>query len=101
MRAYYERLQKAALTGKQIVSLAQVQPHEPHREGLQRETTFPHTLAQDSFLQASTALAALFPGQENTLDLVKTHRQMLHDLLMLASTVLVLSPYARWPIGEE
>lgn len=34
------------------------------------------------------------------MDLVKTHRQMLHDLLMLASTVLVLSPYARWPIGE-
>jgi tetratricopeptide (TPR) repeat protein len=31
---------------------------------------------------------------------VKTHRQMLHDLLMLASTVLVLSPYARWPISE-
>jgi tetratricopeptide (TPR) repeat protein len=31
---------------------------------------------------------------------VKTHRQQLHDLLMLASTVLVLSPYARWPISE-
>ncbi len=35
------------------------------------------------------------------MDLVKTHRQMLHDLLMLASTVLVLSPYARWPLGES
>ena len=35
------------------------------------------------------------------MDLVKTHRQMLHDLLMLASTVLVLSPYARWSIGES
>src|SRR5207302_8520303 len=37
---------------------------------------------------------------ENTLDLVKTHRQMLHDLLMLARTVLVLSHYARWPVSE-
>ena len=100
VRAYYERLQKAALTGKQSVSLAHEQPHTPQREGLQRERTYPLTWAQDRFLQASPAVAALFPGQENTLDLVKTHRQMLHDLLMLASTVLVLSPYTRWPISE-
>ncbi len=98
VRAYYEQLQKAVLTGKQIIPVAQVQPSESLLEGLQRATTFP--LTQDVFPTASAASAALLPSQENTLDLVKTHRQMLHDLLMLASTVLVLSPYARWPISE-
>jgi DNA-binding SARP family transcriptional activator len=33
--------------------------------------------------------------QENALDLMKSRRQLLHDLLTLASTALVLSPYAR------
>src|SRR5258708_4339625 len=55
---------------------------------------------QDALCSATIASAGLASRQENTLDLVKTHRQMLHDLLMLASTVLVLSPYARWPISE-
>ena len=31
----------------------------------------------------------------NTLDLMKSRRQLLHDLLTLASTALVLAPYAR------
>jgi len=99
VRAYYERLQKAALAGEQSVPTLQVQPHEPLGEGTQRVTTFPYT--QDVLPNVSTVFAALFHSQENTLDLVKTHRQMLHDLLMLASTVLVLSPYARWPVGES
>lgn len=98
VRAYYERLQQAALTGKQIVPTAQVRPHDPLGEETQRVTTLPHT--QDVLPHVSAVFAALFPSQENTLDLVKTHRQMLHDLLMLASTVLVLSPYAHWPVGE-
>ena len=100
VRAYYEHLQKATLAVKQIVPPLQVQPHEPLVEGLHRDTTFSLTRAQDVFPAASTAFAALPSSQENTLDLVKTHRQMLHDLLMLASTVLVLSPYAHWSIGE-
>src|SRR5579884_2763294 len=33
--------------------------------------------------------------QEHTLDLMKSRRQLLHDLLTLASTALVLAPYAR------
>ena len=60
----------------------------------------PRTQAQDVLLPAASASTIFASSQENTLDLVKTHRQMLHDLLMLASTVLVLSPYARWPISE-
>jgi len=100
VRAYYEQLQQAVLAGKQIVPVAQAQPPEPFPGGLQRATVLPQTHAQDVFLSASTASAALASSQENTLDLVKTHRRMLHDLLMLASTVLVLSPYARWPISE-
>jgi DNA-binding SARP family transcriptional activator len=78
----------------------QVQLSDPLPESLQRARVLPQTQTQDMFLSASTASAALASSQENTLDLVKTHRQMLHDLLMLASTVLVLSPYARWPISE-
>ncbi len=100
VRAYYEQLQKATLAVKQIVPALQVQPHEPLVEGLHRDITFSLTQAQVVFPTASTAFATLPSSQENTLDLVKTHRQMLHDLLMLASTVLVLSPYAHWSIGE-
>ncbi len=100
VRAYYEQLQKAVLTSKQIVPVVQVHPPDSLPEDLQRATVLPLTQAQDVFLLASTASAFLASSQENTLDLVKTHRQMLHDLLMLASTVLVLSPYARWPISE-
>jgi len=100
VRAYYEHLQKAVLAGKQIIPIMQVQRSEPLPAGLQSATTFPLTQAQDGFPTASTASAALPSSQENTLDLVKTHRQMLHDLLMLASTVLVLSPYAHWSLGE-
>jgi DNA-binding SARP family transcriptional activator len=100
VRAYYEQLQQAALAGKQTFHVVQAQSSVSFQEGMQRATGVPHTQAQDRFLPASSASAALFPSQENTLDLVKTHRQMLHDLLMLASTVLVLSPYARWPISE-
>lgn len=33
--------------------------------------------------------------QENALDIMKSRRQLLHDLLTLASTALVLAPYAR------
>jgi len=33
--------------------------------------------------------------QEHALDIMKSRRQLLHDLLTLASTALVLSPYAR------
>jgi len=33
--------------------------------------------------------------QEHTLDIMKSRRQLLHDLLTLASTALVLAPYAR------
>ena len=101
VRAYYERLQKATLAGELHRPHLQVQPHEPLGVDAQRVTTAPHTQVQDILPHGSTVFAALFPGQENTLDLVKTHRQMLHDLLMLASTVLVLSPYARWPVGES
>lgn len=100
VRAYYEQLQKAVLADKQIVPVARVQPSKPFPESLQRVTALPQNQAQDVFPTASTASAILAFSQENTLDLVKTHRQMLHDLLMLASTVLVLSPYARWPISE-
>ncbi len=100
VRAYYEQLQQAILAGKQIVPVAQAQPPEPFPGGMQRATVLPQTHAQGVFLSASIASTALASSQENTLDLVKTHRQMLHDLLMLASAVLVLSPYARWPISE-
>jgi len=100
VRVYYEQLQQAVLAGKQIVPVAQVRLSDPLPESLQRARVLPQTQTQDMFPTASTALAALASSQENTLDLVKTHRQMLHDLLMLASTVLVLSPYARWPISE-
>lgn len=34
--------------------------------------------------------------QENNLDLMRSYRQMLHDLLMLASTILILSPSMQW-----
>jgi DNA-binding SARP family transcriptional activator len=98
VRAYYEQLQKAALAGKQIVPVAQMQLSDPLPKSFQSAAVLPQT--QDVFLSASTTSAALISSQENTLDLVKTHRQMLHDLLMLASTVLVLSAYARWPISE-
>jgi len=100
VRAYYEQLQQAALAGKRIVPVAQAQTPEPFPGGLQRAAVLPHTHAQGVFLSASIASTALASSQENTLDLMKTHRQMLHDLLMLASAVLVLSPYARWPISE-
>jgi DNA-binding SARP family transcriptional activator len=100
VRAYYEQLQQTARTHQQIVPVVQAQPPEPFPGGLQSATMFPQTQAVDVVLTASTASAVLASSQENTLDLVKTHRQMLHDLLMLASTVLVLSPYARWPISE-
>ncbi len=100
VRAYYEQLQQAVLAGKQLVPVAQVRLSDPLPESLQRARVLPQTQAQDVFLSASTASAALASSLENTLDLVKTHRQMLHDLLMLASTVLVLSPYARWPVSE-
>ncbi|HEY6286969.1 MAG TPA: BTAD domain-containing putative transcriptional regulator [Ktedonobacteraceae bacterium] len=96
VRACYERVQIAMVGGEVHVSTVQVEPHEQRGVDVQKETMFPHTQALDMLPHASTAFATLFPGQENTLDLVKTHRQMLHDLLMLASTVLVLSPYARW-----
>jgi DNA-binding SARP family transcriptional activator len=103
VRACYERVQKAMLAGEVHVPTVRVQPHEALGVDVQKETTFPHTRSQDLLPHSSTAFATLFPGQENTLDLVKTHRQMLHDLLMLASTVLVLSPYARWStsVGES
>ena len=100
VRAYYEQLQQAALAGKQTLHVVQVQSSASFQKGLQQTMVVSHTQAQDVFLPASTASAALASGQENTLDLVKTHRQMLHDLLMLASTVLVLSPYASWPISD-
>lgn len=100
VRAYYEQLQQAARTHRQIVSVAQGQPADLFAGGLQKATSFQRKQALDVVLPASTASPVLVSGQENTLDLVKTHRQMLHDLLMLASTVLVLSPYARWPISE-
>jgi tetratricopeptide (TPR) repeat protein len=47
--------------------------------------------------------AALPPSrQENTLDVMQSHRHRLHELLHLACTVLVLAPYARWyPEGNE
>ncbi|MFL5654308.1 MAG: BTAD domain-containing putative transcriptional regulator [Ktedonobacteraceae bacterium] len=100
VRTYYEQLQQATRTHQQIVPVVQVQPPDPFPEGLQRATTLPHTQAVDVVLPASTVSASFASNQENTLDLVKTHRQMLHDLLMLASTVLVLSPYALWPISD-
>ncbi len=100
VRAYYEQLQKTVLVGQQIVPVMQVKASELLQRSLQRAATSPQTQAQNVVLSAFTAAAALVSGQENTLDLVKTHRQMLHDLLMHASTVLVLSPYARWPISE-
>jgi len=68
---------------------------------VQNVTTAQHFQVMDILPHSSTAFTRLFPDQENTLDLVKTHRQMLHDLLMLASTVLVLSPYARWSTSES
>ncbi|MGB8345006.1 MAG: hypothetical protein WCD86_08985, partial [Ktedonobacteraceae bacterium] len=39
---------------------------------------------------------ALITSQENNLDLMRSYRQMLHDLLMLASTILILSPSMKW-----
>lgn len=100
VRAYYEQLQQAARSQRQMVPLAQAHPPEPFTRSLQGPTLFPHTQAVDGAHPASTVSAPFASGQENTLDLVKTHRQMLHDLLVLASTALVLSPYARWPISE-
>jgi DNA-binding SARP family transcriptional activator len=100
VRAYYEQLQQAARTHRQIVPTAQRQPPDLFAGGSQRTATFSRTQALDAVLPASTVSPGLVSSQENTLDLVKTYRQMLHDLLMLASTVLVLSPYARWPISE-
>jgi DNA-binding SARP family transcriptional activator len=100
VRAYYEQLQQAVRAHRQIVPATQAQPPNLFAGGSQRATSFPRTQALDAVLPASTASPVLASGQENTLDLVKTHRQMLHDMLMLASTVLVLSPYARWPISE-
>jgi len=100
VRAYYERLQKAMLAGELLVPTLQVQPHEPLDVDVQNVTTVQTIQVQDILPHSSTAFTALVPNQENTLDLVKTHRQMLHDLLMIASTVLVLSPYARWSTSE-
>jgi DNA-binding SARP family transcriptional activator len=100
VRAYYEQLQQAVRTQRQIVPVEQGQPPAIFAGGSQGTTTFLRTQALDVVLPASTASPVLASSQENTLDLMKTHRQMLHDLLMLASTVLVLSPYARWPISE-
>jgi len=101
VRACYERLQKTMLAGELHISNLQLQAHKALRVDVQDVATLLHIQAQDMLPHSPTAFATLFPGQENTLDLVKTHRQMLHDLLMLASTVLVLSPYARWPVGES
>ncbi len=61
VRAYYERLQKAALTGKQIVPALQVQTHEPFLKGLKRETTFPLTQAQDSFPSSLHSICHTLP----------------------------------------
>ncbi len=101
VRAYYEQLLQTVRTHQHIVPVIHAHPPEPFPEGLQRASAFPQTQALDVVLPASTVSASFASSQENTLDLVKTHRQMLHDLLMLASTVLVLSPYARWPISER
>jgi DNA-binding SARP family transcriptional activator len=49
--------------------------------------------------QRAAALPTLHQG--NTLDGMQTHRHRLHDLLHLACTVLVLSPYARWYPDEH
>ena len=50
--------------------------------------------------QLAAALPPLHQG--NTLDVMQSHRHKLHELLHLACTVLVLSPYARWyPDGNE
>jgi tetratricopeptide (TPR) repeat protein len=49
--------------------------------------------------QLATALPP--PHLENTLDVMQSHRHRLHDLLHLACTVLVLSPYARWYPDEH
>ncbi len=100
VKVYYEQLQQTVLAGKQIVPVARVQPSEHLQTGLQSAITLSPTQVLEVFPHASTASALFTSDQENTLDLVKTHRQQLHDLLMLASTVLVLSPYARWPISE-
>lgn len=100
VRACYERLQKTMLAGEVHVTTAQIQPHEVLGLDVQDVATLPHTQAQNILPHNFTVFATLSSGQENTLDLVKTHRQMLHDLLMLASTVLVLSPYARWTSSE-
>jgi len=100
VKAYYEQVQQAVRTHRQIVPVAQGQPPARFAGSSQKATAFPRTQAVDAVLPTFTASTVLISSQENTLDLVKTHRQMLHDLLMLASTVLVLSPYARWPISE-
>jgi DNA-binding SARP family transcriptional activator len=100
VRACFERVQKAMLAGELYVPTSEVRPHEPRRVDVQDMATLPYTQISDMLPHSSTAFATLFPSQENTLDLVKTHRQMLHDLLMLASTVLVLSPYARWSTSK-
>jgi tetratricopeptide (TPR) repeat protein len=44
---------------------------------------------------APSAFAISSSDQENALDVMKSRRQLLHDLLTLASTALVLSPYTR------
>jgi hypothetical protein len=44
---------------------------------------------------ALPAFVILPSYQEHTLDIMQSRRQLLHDLLTLASTALVLSPYAR------
>jgi DNA-binding SARP family transcriptional activator len=44
---------------------------------------------------ALPAFVVLPLDQENALDIMKSRRQLLHDLLTLASTALVLAPYAR------
>jgi tetratricopeptide (TPR) repeat protein len=39
---------------------------------------------------------ASITAHENNLDLMRSYRQMLHDQLMLASTILILSPSMKW-----
>src|SRR5579883_47558 len=98
VRAYYEQLQKAARIHR-LVPAVLTQPLESLTGSLQRATMPPHPQTVSVVPPNSTAPVVFASSQENTLDLVKTHRQTLHDLLVIASTVLVLSPYARWPIS--
>ncbi len=99
VRAYYEQLQKGARINRMVPAVL-TQPLDPLAESLQSAAMLPHPQTVGVVLPNSTTSAVFASSQENTLDLVKTHRQTLHDLLVIASTVLVLSPYARWPSNE-